>query len=139
MPLPQDVVELVQHAARHPDGAGPLFEGDLESVAALYQVHPERVEHARRTLEAPQARLHATRLISDGAVGVEPPHRPARKGVDEVLAEALALPHGLELLTEAPLEMAAVLLAAHPFIVEEARARLAFLPFLPRCTGDLAS
>jgi len=34
------------------------------------------------------------------------------------------MPHGVELLTRAPVETAAVLLGAHPFVIEEARRTL---------------
>lgn len=51
--LPHDVAALVELAASHAEGHQPLFEGHLESVASLYQVHPERLERAREAFTAP--------------------------------------------------------------------------------------
>ncbi len=142
----QDVVELLETVAVHPEGEHPLFEGDLESVAALYQVHPARIEAARLAFGGPGARLNAAMHIDRTRKAA--PHRPARvrpagKDVEAIISMAMALPHGLELLTDAPMEMAAVLLGAHPFVVEEARLRLLEFPMLNAFhhagSGDLAS
>jgi hypothetical protein len=92
-------------------------------------VHPRQVEAARSCLATPEARLEADRILR--RAGREPlvprpsDATPAQRDVDAVLAAALALPNGIELLMKAPLETAAVLLGAHPFVVEEARLRLA--------------
>lgn len=125
--LPQDVVALVELAADHADGAAPLFDANLECVAALYQVHPARVERARAAFASPSARLEAEALIS--CHGHHPPPRaprpvPAPKDAAQLIAEATASPALWDVLLEAPVEQAAVLLGAHPFVVDEARLEL---------------
>lgn len=127
MTLPVPVVELLEHAARHPDGERPLFEAQLESTAALYQVHPRHVELARECLAQADDRREAELILSRTRRTVLefPVPAPSPRGADEVIAAALALPHGVELLMKAPIELAAVQLQAHPFVVEEARVRLA--------------
>jgi hypothetical protein len=120
--LPHDVAALVELAASHADGALPLFEGHLESVASLYQVHPERVERARTS---PQARTLACELSQKP----RPQARPVAakrtvKDVDALVKEALGSTATREVIMRAPLELAAVQLGAHPFVVDEARVRL---------------
>lgn len=124
--LPTDVADLVELAASHAEGAQPLFEGHLESVASLYQVHPERVERARTACTTPHARRLASALVDQARpCEVRPvPVRAVRKDVFALLAEALASTSIRDLILRAPMELAAVQLGAHPFIVEEARLRL---------------
>ena len=64
MSLSPEHVGLLEHAARHPAGATPLLEGHLESVAALYQLHPFAVDALRTHLETPAARKAALELIA---------------------------------------------------------------------------
>lgn len=123
--LPNDVAALVELAASHADGAMPLFEGHLESVASLYQVHPERVERARTS-------PHARSLACELSKQPRPQGRPVAakrvvKDVDALVKEALSSNVARELIMRAPLELAAVQLGAHPFVVDEARARLGAL------------
>ncbi len=125
--LPNDVAALVGLAAAHAEGAQPLFEGHLESVASLYQVHPARVEHARNTLAAPQARNLAS-AIADQTIRCDD-LRPAlsrkkAKDAATLVLEAKASPSTMELVMRAPMELAAMQLGAHPFIVEAARLHL---------------
>jgi len=53
-----------------------------------------------------------------------------------LIVAAMSQLHGMDVLTQAPMEMAAVRFGAHPFLVEEARAQLAstFVRF-PRTTS----
>ena len=123
--LPNDVAALVELAASHADGAMPLFEGHLESVASLYQVHPERVERARTS---PQARTLACELSQKPRVQVRPiAAKRAVKDVDALVKDALASTVARDLVMRAPSELAAMQLGAHPFVVDEARARLGAL------------
>lgn len=124
--LPNDVAALVELAASHADGAMPLFEGHLESVASLYQVHPERVERARTS---PHARSLACELSKQPRSVNRPSaiKRPAMKDVDALVQEALTSAAARELIMRAPMELAAMQLSAHPFVVDAARARLAAL------------
>lgn len=123
--LPNDVAALVELAASHADGAMPLFEGHLESVASLYQVHPERVERARTS---PLARSLACELSQKPRTQVRPAAtKRAVKDVDSLVKEALASATARELIMRAPMELAAMQLGAHPFVVEEARAKLGAL------------
>lgn len=124
----QDIVQLLELAAIHPEGEVPLFEGDLESVASLYQVHPGVIEQARRALASPEARRLAAEICrrarQQDAHRASSKARMYLKGVVALIARAMCIPNGMELLTRAPIEVAAVQLGAHPFAVEKARARL---------------
>ena len=142
-----DAVELLALATRHEEGTGPLFSGHLESVAALYQVHPDRLERARQALSEPGARRLALECVGGQQDWNQLPRAPERvpcTDVPSLICAAMSQPHGMDVLTQAPMEMAAVLFGAHPFLVEEARLQLAstFVRF-PRTTapyqGDRAS
>ena len=122
--LPNDVAALVELAAAHAEGALPLFEGHLESVASLYQVHPERVERARHACTNPNARRLASALVENAPRGgcARPSFsRTAPKDVATLVQEASDSPSTMELVMRAPMELAAVQLGAHPFVVEAAR------------------
>ena len=127
MRLPPEVAALLEKAALHPEGGNALLEGHLESVAALYQLHPERVEQVRDAVAEPALMAQALEIL--GRSRTQPPSpSPSvglRKDHHRLIAEASLVPNGHELLTRAPLEPAAVLLGAHPFDVELARTHLA--------------
>lgn len=127
--LPTDVAALVELAAAHVEGAQPLFEGHLESVASLYQVHPERVERARTACTTPQGRKLACELVQQARPGRERAAvtRATPKDVSMLVLEAVSSPVTRDLIMRAPMELAAVQLGAHPFVVEEARTRLGAL------------
>jgi hypothetical protein len=120
--LPKDAVELLDLAVHHPDGASALWEGQLESTAALYQVHPSRVEALRERLSD-----DASRAAAEATAETHPPPLPKVKAPSTppdprtLLAMAVARPEGLEMLLKAPLETAAICFGAHVFVVEEAR------------------
>ncbi len=121
---------MVELAAAHLEGAQPLFEGHLESVASLYQVHPNRVERARTACTTPQARKLACELVQRAPRGtqrVAATPRATPRDVSTLVLEAMSSPATRELIMRAPMELAAVQLGAHPFVVEEARARLGAL------------
>jgi hypothetical protein len=124
--LPHDVAALVELAAAHADGAQPLFEGHLESVASLYQVHPERVERARQAFTTPHARRLASALVDSVSRCDDraPLFQKLHKDATDLVNEATSSANRMDLLLNAPMELAAVQLGAHPFIVEEARLRL---------------
>ena len=123
--LPHDVAALVKLAASHAEGPLPLFEGHLESVASLYQVHPERLSRAREAFTAPHVRRLACELAeASSRVDRRPLHtRAPQKDAQRLLTEAMESPALMDVLLRAPMELAAVQLGAHPFVVEEARAR----------------
>jgi len=142
--LPQDVVELLEVAATHPEGIAPLLEGHLESVAALYQLRPNDVERVRDCISVlgVEARAQVLALVSDRRFARPQPalRHPAPRDVAALIAAAMRTPNGVEFLQHAPVETAAVLFQAHPFVVEAARERLATrraptgehpLPFIP--------
>ncbi len=125
--LPAEELELLEGAAAHPEGVGPLLTCELLAAASLYGAHPELVESTRAHLaelgdEATSELLLAAHQHVTAPAAVEAPRRPRDAG--EVLARAMATPNGLELLRDAPVELAAVLLEAHPFVIDEARERL---------------
>lgn len=142
----QDVVDVLELASHHAEGTGPLFSGHLESVASLYQVHPDRLERARQALAEPGARRLAHECLGQRGWDQTPRthERVPCTDVPSLIVAAMSQPNGMDVLTQAPMEMAAVLLGAHPFLVEEARQQLAstFTRF-PRASapspGDRAS
>lgn len=125
--LPLDVVETLELAGRHPEGGAALLEGNLESIAALYQLHPAKVEHVRAWVSQPGTRTHVEEILASARA--EAPAFPSqpKPAMDAraLIARAAAMPDGLEFLTRAPIENAAVLLGSHPFVVEQARQHLA--------------
>jgi hypothetical protein len=128
--LPPEIVKLLEAAASHPEGESALFEGHLESVAALYQVHPRTVERLRAAVGSPAAHAKATEILASARLNPSAAAQTDRFQPHEVdaaalIAKASALPNGLELLTRGPIETAAVQLGTHPFVVEEARLHLA--------------
>jgi hypothetical protein len=134
--LPLDVVDLLEMAAVHRAGEGPLFSGDLEEASALYQVHPDLLEHARVCLGSATARREAAEVLAQARRmttcdnTLEAAHRvfTTLSDVPTLIADAISVPHGLELLTREAPEMASVLLGAHAVVVAEARQRLAARP-----------
>lgn len=125
--LPTDVAALVELAASHAEGAQPLFEGHLESVASLYQVHPEHVERARAACTTAHGRSLASLLVDRAVSGerraVASP-RPAGRDVASLMSEAMSSTSARDLILRAPVELAAIQLGAHPFVVDEARLQL---------------
>ena len=130
--LPVELVKLLEAAACHPEGESALFEGHLESVAALYQVHPQTVEELRAAIAQPAAQAQAARIVERARLNPAPAPtpEPARATTchQTLIARASALPHGLELLRRGPIETAAMQLESHPFVVEQARLHLAARP-----------
>ena len=61
--LPAEVVRLLEVAAGHPLGEGPLFDGYLESVAVLYQVHPATVDQLRACVTHPVGRAEVKKIL----------------------------------------------------------------------------
>lgn len=123
--LPVELVELLERAAAHPDGTEPLLRGDLECAACLYQVRPERVEHAREVMRHPLLRPLAAQIL--GRPRTPTPATcaaPRIKDVSSLVIAAMKRSQGMALLMEAPVELAAVQFATHPFLIDEARRRL---------------
>lgn len=126
--LSAEMVHLLELAARHPEGHLPLFEGHLESVAALYQVHPSMVERFRACLEQEGGWVRAMRALQRmlfQALPAPVAGPPLASGCSAVIARAMASKNLIELLTRGPVEAAAVLLQTHPFVIDEIRKRLA--------------
>lgn len=126
--LPLDVVKLIETAATHPEGSSALFEGHLESVAALYQAHPQTLELLRSYAAQPTLLVEVARIAEGArrnmAVPV-PAVAPTQSTPAALIARASAMPNGLELLTHGPVETAATQLGTHAFAVDEAREQLA--------------
>jgi hypothetical protein len=130
VPLPLDVVKLLEAAASHPEGDAALFEGHLESVAALYQAHPHTLERLRALVAEPAGKLEVARILAQARLNPAAPQSVAEAltaliDPAAVITKASAMPNGLELLTHGPIETAAMQLGTHPFVVEEARQHLA--------------
>jgi len=77
MSLPSHVVDLLEHAARHPEGGLALLDAELESCAALYQLHPTEVERARRACESPERRREAEHILSRPGASARAPSEAA--------------------------------------------------------------
>ena len=74
--LPEDIAAILELAARHPEGGATLLEGHLESIAALYQLHPVKVEHVRARANQPENRQLANAILAGR--GAEPLPQPAQ-------------------------------------------------------------
>lgn len=69
---------FLERAARHPEGLEPLFDGHLESVAALYGAHPFDVEAIRRQLSDPEVRRLAMEVFGGEGTRAAPKGAQAR-------------------------------------------------------------
>jgi hypothetical protein len=122
------VASLLERAVRQPAHFMPLRKGHLESVAALFQVHPFVVSELRRHLERPTVRKAVARRLFRtwrAQRKVSPPALERRRvppTVTSLLEQVKARPGGLELFLNAPTETLATLFHAHPFVVDAARA-----------------
>jgi hypothetical protein len=122
------VASLLEQAMQQPAHFTPLRRGHLESVAALFQVHPFVVSELREQLRRPELR----RAVADQLVRVRRARRPAHPRpssasrvpptVSALLDAVKAMPGGTELFLNAPTETVATLFGVHPFVVDAARA-----------------
>lgn len=133
-PFPADLRTLLKRAVEHPLGFQLLYQGHLESVAALFAVPPDAIEQARRWIGDPERRgqfaaellaarrFHAEHPEIDHIHGRGPaaPVAP-RRTAEDLVEELRRLPDGFEFLFRAPPETIAVLFGVHPFAVHEAR------------------
>ena len=86
------------------------------------RLRTDRVERARTS---PQARSLACELSQQPRVDRHPViTKRTVKDVDALVKEALGSSSARELIMRAPSELAAMQLDAHPFVIDEARARL---------------
>jgi hypothetical protein len=122
------VSKLLARALEEPTHFGPLRRGHLESVAALFQVHPFVVSELREHLERPEVRqsvadqLLKTWRARRAASRVETAPRRAPPTVAALLEAVQATPGGPELFLNATAETVATVFEVHPFVVEAARA-----------------
>lgn len=121
------VASLLEAVVRQPTHFTPLRTGHLESVAALFQVHPFVVSElreqlrrpsVRRTVAAPLYRAWRGRKALDAGPCWK---RRAAPTVAALLQAVEATPGGTELFTHSPVETVATLFRVHPFVVEAAR------------------
>lgn len=80
--LPAELWSFLERASGRPEGLAPLFEGHLESVAALYGAHPFNIEEVRRHLADPSRREQVLRVLSgpDAAADFKGAHAKALLG-----------------------------------------------------------
>lgn len=122
------VASLLERAVLQPAHFTPLRKGHLESVAALFQVHPFVVSELREHLARPSVRkVVAQRLFRTWRAQrkARPPALDFRRPpatVASLLERVKATPGGVELFLNAPTETLATLFNAHPFVVDAARA-----------------
>lgn len=122
------VASLLEQAMQQPAHFTPLRRGHLESVAALFQVHPFVVSELREHLRRPSVR----RVVADQLLRVRRSRRPSvarperatrvPPTVAALLDAVKATPGGAELFMNAPTETVATLFGVHPFVVDAARA-----------------
>lgn len=118
-------LEVLMQAVHHPDGTEPLWEAQVECAAALYQVHPERIEAVRAALTSEPVRaaaLDAVRVLGGTCRSVG--RRTVAPNAHRLLVLAAHSAECREWLVKAPLERAATRFGAHVFEVEEARRAL---------------
>lgn len=134
--IPDELADLLERAARHPDGEGVLREASLECAAICLGAHAFAVEAARAWLESPDASctLGAPRG-SDRASTAQPPI-PAVSPFGPDSAEAAALieaarrhPRGLSFLRAGAVAEVAAAFDVHPFTVFRARGALERVPY----------
>lgn len=121
-----DVVALVERAARVPDGLVLLERAPLECVAVLLGVDPREIERVRAALEDPAVREEAVRAYQRAAgrrtatvAASSPPPRP--RDPEALLLAARQRADGLALLLSTAPEVAAVAFGVHPDLVHGAR------------------
>lgn len=148
-PFPAPLRALLERAVEHPLGFQLLYQGHLESVAALFAVTPDTIEAARGWIADPKRResftaellaarqFHHEHPEVDHIHGRGPaPPVPPQRTVEDLLRDVATLPDGAEFLDHAPAETIAVLFAVHPFTVHEARQRLRARAVGPRADED---
>jgi hypothetical protein len=148
-PFPSRLRALLKRVVEHPMGFQLLYQGHLESVAALFAVPPRAIEEAREWIVEPARRgVFAAELVAARRFhGEHPeidhihgrgsaPRVPPQRTADDLLHDVDALPDGAEFLLRAPPETIAVLFAVHPFVVHEARQRLRTREMAPPANED---
>jgi hypothetical protein len=143
--LAGDVRDLLARVVEAPGGFKLLCQGHLESVASFFHAPVLLVDQARELLRDPKSRALVARALVEARKDHrahphphEAPHPPhhVEKQVDALLRDVKACPGGVELLTEAALETAALLFGAHPFVVQQARERLVRDGLAPKGGGE---
>lgn len=123
------VASLLERAVHQPALFTPLRKGHLESVAALFQVHPFVVSELREHLARPTVRktvaqqLFRTWRAQRKALSPALKARRAPTTVTSLLEQVKATPGGMELFLNSPTETVATLFNAHAFVVDAARAQ----------------
>lgn len=121
------MASLLEAVVRQPAHFTPLRTGHLESVAALFQVHPFVVSELREHLRRPGVRrtvaeqLYRAWRAKKQAGARAPPDRRVPPTVPALLDAVQATPGGTELFINSPVETVATLFRVHPFVVEAAR------------------
>ncbi len=141
--LAPEILDLLEKSAAVPHGLAFVHCAPPECVAAALGVHPDTVEATCECLD------HEPRgaVIREYTKAVErrrtmPPPAPSApvlrtpRGPDDVIAAAERHVLGLPFLMGAPLETAAIMFAAHPDVVSEARERLTRRGVLHERAGD---
>lgn len=122
------VASLLEKAVHQPAHFTPLRRGHLESVAALFEVHPFVVSELREQLKRPAVRktvaekLYRTWRAKRPAKATVSASRRVPPTVAALLDAVNATPGGPELFMNAPTETVATVFHVHPFVVDAARA-----------------
>jgi hypothetical protein len=129
--LPPELLDLVKRVAAYPHGLGFLHLASLETAAITLGVSAYAVDQARSMLLVPEGRAtliaEVRRAKSRGAILPHPsdtgyPSEPETAGtVEELVQRALEHPLGIRFLLDGPMEVVAITLRAHAFLVLEAR------------------
>lgn len=125
--VPESVRPVLQKLALWPEGREFFDRGPLECVSVVFGVRPDLIEQARAILATDEGRDLLEALGGSPGPGNLPPEpvRPLRAtppaSAGELLERARRHELGVRCLVDTPVETAAVLFGASPFLVLEAR------------------
>ncbi len=129
--LTPEVLDLLERAASLPFGLQLLRLAPSDCVSTTLGVRVDVAEQARAALEddsrsdelleAYEVAVARRRLRPEAPLPPPLPGAPPPHGPEELIAELLGQPGGLQLLVDAPLETVAIDFCVHPFVVEAAR------------------
>jgi hypothetical protein len=141
--LAPEILDLLEKSAAVPHGLAFVHCAPRECVATALGVHPDAVEATCECLDAePRAAVirEYTRAVERRRTQPPPPPRTpsvrVQRGPDDVIEAAENHSLGLSFLMGAPLETAAIMFAAHPDVVSEARERLSRRGVVSERAGD---
>ncbi len=122
-----EMSDVIERAARVPDGLALLRGAPLETAAILLGVAPPAIERARASLQEPGVLASAAALLASAeaswrSAATPPPRPPSPRDPEQLIEAARQRADGLALLLSASPEAAAITFGVHPDLVHGARA-----------------